>query len=425
MNSGQQTQGTLYEGGIGWAIMLVIFAVLIWLFWIFFDTEVRNMVRWIRYSEMQIVNLLVDDEYTFEHNENQLNYKKQLDGYQARVRYRTSKGSIKERIEQRPGVAQIEAEELDYHDLSRFSSMTMKPMRTPILALLGLGALYCIFMGPGTHYRRRLDIEGLITTQSKVFPVISPFIKFNPATQPPRPPGAPVPAELPAFAEALGPEEWLAYNNIQIPDGKIDHESAAQAFNAQLGKPWRGVKALAPYKQILLAAFCLRAARKRDGSDDLLGRIAKCWDFKTGLNLKKDAKLLKDAQKVLRDKKLAGETLAQANRHAFETTAILRALQYAREEGGVMAPAQFVWLRAHDRNLWYPLNNMGRQAFHMEALGAMSHFKAERLTQRPIPVPKIEHAIQTIEEYMSSLRARPIPQLDYSQSKKRGVKKAV
>ncbi len=61
----------------------------------------------------------------------------------------------------------------------------------------------------------------------------------------------------------------------------------------------------------------------------------------------------------------------------------------------------------------------------MEALGAMSHFKAEKMTQRPIPVPKVDHAVDTIQEYMSSIKARPIPQLDYSKSKKRGIKKAV
>ena len=47
------------------------------------------------------------------------------------------------------------------------------------------------------------------------------------------------------------------------------------------------------------------------------------------------------------------------------------------------------------------------------------------MTQRPIPVPKVEHAVETITEYMGTTRARPIPQLDYSKSKKRGVKKAV
>jgi intracellular multiplication protein IcmP len=55
----------------------------------------------------------------------------------------------------------------------------------------------------------------------------------------------------------------------------------------------------------------------------------------------------------------------------------------------------------------------------------MAHFKMEKMTQRPVPTPKMEFAVETIVEYMKSMRARPIPQLDYSGSKKRGVKKAV
>ncbi|MGH1404601.1 MAG: type IV secretion system protein [Alphaproteobacteria bacterium] len=402
MNSGQQANSGLYEGGIGWSIMLAVFGVLIWLFWMYFDVEIREMVRWIRYSEMWLISWFVGDDYTITYNGRDILFK---DGFESAPNYKKEK--------------------LEFTHLSFFSALTMQPLRIPFVILLGGGALWCMFSGPGTHNRTRMDIQKLIEVQSRVFPVISPFIHFNPSTQPPRPPGSPVPAELPLFAEALGPEEWLAYSNIQIPDGKLDEDSTAQAFIQQLGKPWRGVKALDDYKQVLLAAFCLKAARKRGDCDKMLGRIANCWSFKGGLKLSKDSKLLKDAQKVLSNKSIAGETLKQVNRHAFETTAMLRALQYAREEGGVLAPAEFVWLRAHDRELWYPLNNMGRQSFHMEALGAMSHFKAEKLTQRPIPVPKVDHAIETIQEYMGSIRARPIPQLDYSQSKKRGVKEAV
>lgn len=402
MNSGQQAGDTLYENGIGWAIMLVIFAALIWLFWYFFDTEVREMVRWIRYSEMWVVSWFVDNNYTVSHKGTDINFQTFFESTSA-----------------------YKMENLQYSHLSLFTTLAMHPLKMVFIGLFCAAGLWCMFLGPNTQYRTKMGIQQLIERQARVFPVISPFIKFNPSNQPPRPPGAPVPAELPLFAEALGPEEWLAYNNIQVPDGQIDEESAAKAFIKQLGRPWRGTKRLEDYKQILLAAFCLKAARKRNESDDMLGRVARCWSAKGGLDLKRDKKLLKDAQAVLRNKKLAGPTLAQANRHAYETTAMLRALQFAREEGGVLAPAQFVWLRAHDRTLWYPLNNMGRQSFHMEALGAMSHFKAEKLTRRPIPVPKVEHALQTIQEYMSSIRARPIPQLDYSQSKKRGVKKAV
>ncbi len=402
MSNGQQAGDTLYEGGIGWAIMLGILAILLWIFWFFYAVEVREMVRWIRYGEMWLISWFVGDDYEILFKGAEYNFKA---GMEAAAEYKKP--------------------ELKYEHLSYFTALAMQPLRIPIVILFSLGALWCIFKGPKTHHRKKMSLENLIEVQSHVFPVISPFVKFNPSSQPPRPPGAPVPAELPLFAEALGPEEWLAFNGIKIPDGKIDNESASKAFVKQLGKPWRGAKNLDDYKQIMLAAFCLKASRNREKSDDFLARLAKCWSIKDGFKISKDKKLLSEARNVLNDKKLAGKTLAQANRHAFETTAMLRALQYTREEGGVLAPAQFVWLRAHDRTLWYPLNNIGRQSFHMEALGAMSHFKAERLTQRPIPVPKVEGALQTIQEYMQSLNARPIPQLDYSNSKKRGVKKAV
>ena len=282
-----------------------------------------------------------------------------------------------------------------------------------------------MFRGPQTHYRTRLGLEGLIHRQAENFSVIAPFVDFNPANQPPRPPGSPVPAELPLFAEALGPEEWLSYYQIPVPDGKIDEAAAAKAFQKQLMGRWKGAMVLKPYQQILLAAFCLKAARKRGESDELLGRLSLCWDFKRGLALSRDKTLLKEARRILKDQKLSGSTLAKCNQHAFVTTALMRGLAVAREEGGVLAPAQFAWLRGHDRTLWYPLNNLGRQSFHMEALGAMAHYKAEKMTQRPIPVPKVNFAVQTITEYMQSTRARPLPQLDYSGSKRGGVKKAI
>ena len=400
MSNGQQSQNTLYEGGIGWGIMLVVFAALVYLFWIYFDTEVRDAVRWIRYGEMWVISWFVDNDYTVHYAGRSYPYLKSFDM-----------------------IPDINKHKLGYSHLALFTKMTMDPLKIPFLIMIGLGALWCMFLGPNTQYRRRLDLEGLIHFQARNFPVISPFVKFNPSNQPPRPPGAPVPAELPLFAEALGPEEWLAYNSVPAPDGKIDEDATWKAFQKQLGKRWRGTKGLEDYKQILLASFCLKASRKRNQADEILGRLATCWDAQKGLKI--DPKLIREARSVLKNKNLAGKTLAQANRHAFETTAMMRALAFAREEGGVLAPAQFVWLRAHDRNLWYPLNNMGRQSFHMEALGAMAHYKAERMTQRPIPVPKLEFAVQSIAEYMSSIKARPIPQLDYSKSKKRGVKKAV
>jgi intracellular multiplication protein IcmP len=262
----------------------------------------------------------------------------------------------------------------------------------------------------------------LIKKQANIFPTIAPFIDFDPRKQPPRAPGSPVPAELPLFAEAVGPEEWVAYHSIPVPDNKLDEEAAAKAFTKQLGTRWAGYKNLAPYKQVFLAACVLKAARKRADADAMMGRLAKCWS-ESGLNLSKDRQLLREARAVLANNDLATKVLKKCNEHAWETTALMRALATAREEGGVLAPAQFVWMRGYDRALWYPLNNLGRQSFHMEAIGAMGHYKAEKLAQRPIPRPKVTDAVKSLATYLTSRAARPIPQLDYSKSKQSGIKK--
>lgn len=409
MAGGQQAENTLHENAVGWIILLIVIGCVIWLFWHYKSQDVRDFIRWVRYGEMWVISWfvklfeyigLIDGEYTVIYRGKPVPW---WEGFESTPRFRK--------------------ETLNYHHMAYFSALTMQPLRPLYCLLAVIGAIWALFKGPKTHYRVRLDLEGLIHRQSKVFPVISPFKEFNPSTMPPRPPGSPVPADLPPFAEALGPEEWLAYFEIPAPDGKINEAAAAEAFKEQLMGRWKGPMALAPYQQILLAGFCLKASRKRDQADEMLGRLAMCWTFKKGLQI--DKKLLAEARKILRDKDLAGGTLAKCNQHAFVTTALLRALATAREEGGVLQPAQFVWMRAFDRTLWYPLNNLGRHSYHMEALGAMAHYKAEKLTQRPIPVPKIDAAVETITEYMRSRRARPIPQLDYSGSKRRGVKKAV
>ncbi len=377
-----------------------VFFALLMLFWYFFEFEVKSAFRWIRWSEMWAISLFVSDDYTVDWKGTPINFHDALDQ-----------------------IASIPARKLDTGLMTLIAALPMVPLKIPFIVIMGLMSLWAVMSGPGTQYRRKLNLDGLIGAQARTFRIISPFIKFNPSHQPPRPPGAPVPATLPPFAEALGPEEWLAYNEIPAPDGHIDEQAAHAAFAKQLGPRWQGPLKMAPHKQILLAAFCLKTSRKRREADELLGRLAQCWSHPGGINFNKDRKILRDAQKILRTKTLAGEVLSRCNQHGFETTVMLRALATAREEGGVMAPAQFLWLRAFDRTLWYPLNNLGRQSYHMEALGAMSHYKAERLTRRPIPKAKVQESVKSISKYMKSPRARPIPQLDYKGSGKRGVKK--
>ncbi len=391
--AGQQGSNNTHDNGIAWAILIVLAIGICYLIWYVFEFEIKNMIRWIKWSEMWLVSWFVSSDYTIAYGSKVYNFHDILD--------QTPKISYTRLSDDRMGLI---------HTAASY------PLRYVYATLIGILAIWALLRGPETQYRRILGLDGLINVQSKIFPVIAPFVNFNPSKQPVRPPGSPVPAELPLFSEALGPEEWLAYNQIPMPDGEIDEEAVEDAFVKQLGQPWRGAQNLPDYKKVLLAAFCLKAARKRAESDLMLSNIAECWDHKSGLRL--SGALVSQANKILKNKDLTHATLSQANRHAFQTTALLRALYCARNEGGVLAPAQFVWLRGYDRALWYPLNNLGRNTYHMEGIGALAHYKQERVIDRPIPKPKLDLAVKQIIEYMASNAARPIPQLDYSKAKK-------
>ncbi len=386
------------ESAMGLAILAAVFVALGYLIWWHKHAEIRSAIRWLRYGEMWLMSFFKSDDYTVEW-----------------------KGQAIKHNELMEVARNLPTEEVTGEFLHVLSTVAMAPYIPVFMIFCGCFAVWALFWGPGSEHRKKYDITSLIKKQAGIFPIISPFINYNPAKGPPRAPGSPVPAELPLFAEALGPEEWVVYNEIPIVDKKIDEEATTKAFAKQLGPRWRGFKALSPYKQVMLAAFCLKASRKRADSDTMMGRLARCWSEKGGIRI--DNSLLREARAVLSNTAISGGVLRKCNEHAWETTALLRALNTAREEGGVLAPAQFVWLRAVDRDLWYPLNNLGRQSLHTEAMGAMAHYKAEKLAQRPIPRIKVGDAVKSLTEYIGSPSARPQPQMDYSNSKKRGVKK--
>jgi len=399
-------QNTMHDSAIGWFILCMVFVALFFLFWYYNSETVKSSFRWFRWAEMWAISAVVDEEYTVQWED--------VNGTILHIPINGQGGALET-------TAMFEPEDLDGRTMHMIGTITMAPMQKPFIVMLGMMALWCAVNGPGTQFRRKFNVDSLLTVQAKNFPVIAPFVKFNPAEQKPRPPGSPVPSTLPPFAEALGPEEWIAYNQIPIPDGNLDESATYRSFARQLGGRWKGVMHLPTHKQVLLAAFCLKSVREREEADDILGELARCWSHKKGLKLSR--KILVRSKKILRSRSLASVILPQANQHAFQSTAMVRALATAREEGGVMAPAQFVWLRAYDRTLWYPLNNLGRQSFHMEAIGAMAHYRAEKQTGRPIPKPKLDGAVESIVDYMNSNRARPIPQLDYKLSKRKGIKK--
>ncbi len=273
--SDQKAANTLHENAIGWFILGCVAIALFALFWYFKEYDVKNFIRWVRWSQMYLISFFVDDDYT-------VIWSTIKDGKISNITI-----NYKQALDQIP---QLDKYQLSDEVMGMIGTLAMKPLQYIFMTIIALIGLWGLRKGPGTQFRRKLNLDGLIGVQSKVFPYITPFVKFNPTQQPVRPPGAPVPSELPLFSEALGPEEWIAFNQIPIPDGKLDEHAAYIAFAKQLGPRWQGWMKLPPYKQVLLAAFCLKAARKRKDSDDLLGRLAGCWQGTKGMQMSADKK---------------------------------------------------------------------------------------------------------------------------------------
>lgn len=290
----------------------------------------------------------------------------------------------------------------------RSTYVAVVPLRYLFAGIMGLFALWAMLRGPGTQYHRRMNLQGLMEEQAKSFPVIQPFLKFDPRKLPFRAPGQPVPKKLPLFSEALSPEEWLAYHQVGYANGQVDVNRAYRALALQLGKRWQGPFKLPLYAQGLFAAFALKHVRKRKDSYEMINDLARSWTPEGGF--KPSPKLRAQIRAVIKDPKVGGALQKYADQHAYETTALLRCLARAREEGGVLAPAEFLWLRGQDRDLWYPLNNLGRKSYCAEAAGALVHFTNELIAGQKIPTPRFEEVIRGMEEFMKSGSGRAVPQ---------------
>ena len=90
------------------------------------------------------------------------------------------------------------------------------------------------------------------------------------------------------------------------------------------------------------------------------------------------------------------------SRHAYTNPAMMELLVEARRRAGVLAPAQFAWLKLVDRRLWYALHSLGYETdgfgryLHpnprVEAIGARDHWAAERAAGAPVIEPNLSRA---------------------------------
>jgi len=303
------------------------------------------------------------------------------------------------------GVQRADPAGVQFNDLVRLYRNIGTEFLYPAMALvLGLAAL-SFFRAGNARFTRAFDLDKLMAEQAKTSRSTAAFVGRNLTLSGVRA-GDPRPAD-----PALHVSEWIA--KYAQKDGRFHEASARRELVRQLGAEWKGRSSASPTVRCMLAAFALHGVQRRNEAAGLLGLLSEGLptdktDSGDGPEkpLAFDPKTLAVADRVLAETKAAVWVIEIMDAHHFTTPGLMSVLNAARLRSGVLAPAQFAFLKLVDRRLWYALHALGFESDgvidhphpsqRIEAIGARAHWAAEHAVGAPIPTPEFGAAIAAI-----------------------------
>ncbi|ACB97235.1 hypothetical protein Bind_3683 (plasmid) [Beijerinckia indica subsp. indica ATCC 9039] len=285
----------------------------------------------------------------------------------------------------------------------------------PAVGLVLWLAVVCFIYAASSRYCRALDLEGLMREQAQSHPGITPFITRSLRL---------LPLDK-AFVRSLDPalnvREWVERHAL-TSDGTFDRAAARCELIRQLGDPWQGPDKANPTVRCMLAVFMLHAAGKRKEVAEFLGQMAEDLSDGKGegaagpdMPLHFSAPVVQRADYWLKDRDCLIALLGPLSqpKHGYTATMLMSALTQARLVSGVLAPAQFNFLKLVDRKLWFALHSLGFPTSgkslethpnpRVEAIGARDHWSAERVFGAPLRHPSVDQAVEAIAEAFTRL----------------------
>lgn len=284
---------------------------------------------------------------------------------------------------------------INFAQLSYVSHAVGEVIRYPIVALLVGFAVITYLRAPGLKFQRTHNMELLFQRGLINWPQILPSAGVDLVKED---------IHKGPWAMALQPLEFAEHYQLVTfakyqPDDKhlsaemhikiiLDKGKATNVFAMQLGKTWTSYSALKPYAKALFAVFAAYAEHDRGTAEQLLKDLAKS-SLKDDFDLPMVATLIK---------KYGSEKIVKyaIEKNAYEYTVMATMLELARSSG-VVATAEFLWLRTVDRRLWYLLNGIGRQTPFTEVAGIHAHWLAEKTLKRKLIIPYVAEATKGLE----------------------------
>lgn len=363
---GQQGQGGGNESlDFLWLIVLILVAFIA--VWYFYRTEITNFIFLVRLYEVKFIRIVMGELakigtfLTF--NAPDMSVLNEWESY----------------IESRPT-------EISLTSIEKVSRVVGQYLAYPVMVILALLGLFIYRKHITLKFKTVFSMATLKKAELSVWPQSKPTLGKDLVKED---------LKKGPWAMAMTPLVFCEHHKIiQAVQkdgksiGKLIRGPAYRVFALQTGRLWSGLNSVKIHVKALLAIFSAKANHDTDLANKLLDQISASSD--------KDKLDFSGVQAVL-DKYYGSKVVQRVvARHAYLLTVMASMLELARTDG-VMASAEFIWLKPIDRQLWYILNSVGRRVAVPEVAGVFAHWLAEKELNAPIRTPMVEAAVKALE----------------------------
>ncbi|MCE0780523.1 secretion/conjugation apparatus DotM-related subunit [Pseudomonas sp. NMI542_15] len=279
---------------------------------------------------------------------------------------------------------------------------------------------------PKLRFTRTHNIKSYVQENKAQYPHLRMFAELDLIAQP---------LDHPVFGMSQTSRQF-AYEHLLISGWQaqsdrswaptLDREKATEVMRRQLGQHWTRVGSLSAAETLLVAIALPRVVATDTSLDDEAFKaamadsdymVAWCWDqFKApsakggkGAGAADPYAWLKPEVPLEVPRAIIQKYIKHPNAsailhaHAFVRT-IIFAMFFQARRLGVLPPAEMRWLRFFDRDMWYALQTIGRQAGFPEAPGILSHFLYECKAGASLAEPQLDKAVNGLEQAMSAYK---------------------
>lgn len=266
--------------------------------------------------------------------------------------------------------------------------------RFPVIFLLMIMAGFLFFSPVAQRFKNIYSMASFRDAEHENWPQITPVKSINLLK---------TDIEKGPWAMAQRPIDFCLENELVDEKARaergelvISYGSAFKVFALQLGSPWRGIRNCPIHVRALYAAFLAYASYEREEAIALLNQISVSATHSGKLNFSGIDQIIKKYE--------TQPMVAWLERqHAYVGTLMMSLLKMARLSG-VVACAEFLWLKPVDRRLWFTLNSVGRQTAVVEVAGVQAHWLAEKKVGRALKTPMVKQAIVGLEEALGQIK---------------------